>query len=142
MKEVSLSTRRGCWPTGPSKGEIVSWVRCHRGEEVCGLLGKDSTGELHFVGLHNSTGLPNHCEITRKEWSRVLECLRIRGWEPVAFVHSHLGPPVPSATDLENSHGSDLPWVIVSSAGEGIAALASAQVNHRDGDFSFFAIHI
>jgi len=129
-----------CWIIGRSRRELAHWIRSKPGQEVCGLLAQESNGERRFVGIRNSTGMANHCEITRDEWDRALGCLQVRGWEPLAFVHSHLGWAEPSATDIENSRSCDLPWIIVSVVDKDIVAPAYAQLHHDAGDLRFFPI--
>jgi proteasome lid subunit RPN8/RPN11 len=99
-------------------GEALAWVAAWQREagsrEVCGLCAVDGLGELRLLPLTNQAGLPGAFEISRSEEAVVRVAAAQRGWEIVAFLHTHPHhAPEMSQRDAIAFERDTVPWIIV-----------------------------
>jgi proteasome lid subunit RPN8/RPN11 len=93
---------------------VVGWQRKAGSKEVCGLCAVDQSGEQRMLLLANHAGLANEFEVSRSEEEVARAAARERGWEIVAFVHTHPDhAPKMSAHDTRCFERDTFPWIIV-----------------------------
>ena len=106
--------------------EIILQAQSELPNECCGLLlGRIEREESEVLGrvlrrwpLVNALASPRAFESEPRGMFEAEKARRREGLEILAIYHSHpSSPPVPSATDLERSHGADVVNLIVSLAG-------------------------
>lgn len=83
--------------------------------EVCGILGGLNFAISAIYRMTSTDASAKHFRMDPREHANVMEDLRRRGLEMVAFYHSHpAGPPHPSAEDVRLAFYPDVITVIVS----------------------------
>ena len=83
--------------------------------EVCGILGGLNYAISAIYRMTNTDASAKHFRMDPREHANVMEELRRRGLEMVAFYHSHpAGPPHPSAEDVRLAFYPDVITVIIS----------------------------
>jgi proteasome lid subunit RPN8/RPN11 len=93
---------------------VIAWQRAAGLMEVCGFCAIDDGGRQHLMRLTNNAGLPDAFEISRSEELVVRKAAEQRGWEIVAFLHTHPDDsPAMSARDAQCFARESLPWIII-----------------------------
>jgi proteasome lid subunit RPN8/RPN11 len=88
-------------------------------QEVCGLCAADASGAHHFLALTNHALDPWSFETSTNDEAILRSILVRRGWQIVAFVHTHIGSSVEMSEQDTRSYRRDiLPWIIVAIDGE------------------------
>lgn len=83
--------------------------------EACGLVAGNDVRTKHLYPVENIRRSPIAYEMDPVEQLRAMIDLEQRGWELIAIYHSHPnGPPVPSATDVEQAYYPESAHVIIS----------------------------
>jgi proteasome lid subunit RPN8/RPN11 len=93
---------------------VIAWQRSAGAREVCGLCAVDQHDEQHVLVLTNHGGLRDQFAVSRSEEEVVRRAAAQRGWEIVAFVHTHpRDTPEMSPRDARGFERDTLPWIIV-----------------------------
>jgi proteasome lid subunit RPN8/RPN11 len=99
---------------GEALARVAAWQREAGSREVCGFCAVDCLGELRLLRLTNQAGLPGAFEISYSEEAVVRVAAAQRGWEIVAFLHTHPHhAPEMSQRDARAFERDTLPWIIV-----------------------------
>jgi proteasome lid subunit RPN8/RPN11 len=93
---------------------VVAWQRAAGFEEVCGLAAIDELCRQRVIRLTNHSGLADAFEVSRSEEEVMRVAAAQRGWEIVAFLHTHPrhGPEM-SVRDASSFARDTLPWIII-----------------------------
>lgn len=99
---------------GDALTTVVAWQRAAGSQEVCGLCAVDEFGGQRVIRLTNRAGLAGAFEVSRSEEQVVRAAAAQRGWEVVAFLHTHPHhAPEMSPSDARCFQRDTLPWVII-----------------------------
>lgn len=94
--------------------QVVGWQRAAGSSEVCAFCAIDQFGEQHLLRLANHAGEPDAFEISNSEVDVARNAARQRGWEIVAFVHTHpQHAPELSPRDARSFARDTVAWIIV-----------------------------
>lgn len=93
---------------------VMAWQRAAGPLEVCALCAVDRFGVQHLFRLTNHAGMIGSFEVSRVEEHIARSVAAEKGWEIVAFVHSHPHhAPDMSPRDARTFERDTLPWIIV-----------------------------
>ncbi|MFS8087121.1 MAG: Mov34/MPN/PAD-1 family protein [Acidobacteriota bacterium] len=93
---------------------VVAWQRAAGILEVCGYCAVDAFGKHHLIQLTNHAGRPDAFEISPLEEETAQLAARQRGWQIVAFLHTHPShSPDMSSRDALCFERDTLPWIII-----------------------------
>lgn len=97
-----------------SLATVIAWQRTAGSAEVCCFCAVDQFGVQHLMHLTNDAGLPDAFEISLSEVEVARMAANERGWEIVAFVHTHpTDPPDMSSRDARCFLRDTVPWIII-----------------------------
>jgi proteasome lid subunit RPN8/RPN11 len=86
--------------------------------EVCAFCVVDANGMQRIVSVANNSGSIGEFEISRSEDEAVSLAVAERGWQIVAFLHTHPeGVADMSPRDAQCFMRDSLPWIIVATLG-------------------------
>ena len=104
--------------THPIADEIVTHCLEGRPHEACGLLGAEDGEVVKVFRMTNTSASPVRYSLDPKEQFAVYKVLDEKGWDLGGVFHSHTRTAAyPSPTDVRMA-SEDVPYVIVSLAGE------------------------
>ena len=93
---------------------VVAWQRAAGSQEVCGLAAVDELCRQRVIRLTNHAGLADAFEVSRSEEEVMRAAAAQRGWEIIAFLHTHPHhAPEMSPRDAWCFARDTLPWIIV-----------------------------
>lgn len=93
---------------------VVGWQRTAGAHEVCALCAVDELGGQRILRLTNHAALAGSFEVSRSEEEVMRAAATQRGWEIVAFLHTHPHhTPEMSPHDARCFRRDTLPWIIV-----------------------------
>ncbi len=99
--------------TASQLAEIYTHLEAEKPNEACGLLGGQGGHVRRVYLVTNATPSPVRYSMEPGELIQAILDIEERGWELIGIFHSHLaGPPVPSATDIDEAYYPDSACVI------------------------------
>lgn len=88
--------------------EIVSHARAHAPKEACGVVAGREGRAVRVYPMRNADDSDTTYRFEDREQLRVFSEIEDRGWELMAFFHSHPATEAfPSPTDRARAHWSD-----------------------------------
>ena len=102
--------------------QILTHAQQHEHAESCGMISAASGKPAHYYAVKNIAEDPStHFEMEPKQQIAAMKHMREHSEDLLAIVHSHpMSPPVPSATDVQESGYPDAFYIIVSLNTKGV----------------------
>lgn len=88
--------------------EIVEHARAEAPQEACGVIAGQDGRPVHVYRMRNAERSPVVYRFEEREQLQVFNEIEARGWDLLAFYHSHTHTEAyPSPTDRARAHWSD-----------------------------------
>ena len=102
--------------------QILTHAQQHEHSESCGMISAASGTPAHYYAVKNIAEDPaTHFEMEPKQQIAAMKHMREHEEDLLAIVHSHpSSPPVPSATDVQETGYPDAYYIIVSLNTKGV----------------------
>jgi proteasome lid subunit RPN8/RPN11 len=114
--------------------ELLHHAQLSQDQEVCGLVGKDSSDEYFFYPIDNVAEEPSTRFLMAPEQQlNAMKEINNKDQELFAIYHSHpTAPAIPSATDIELSAYPDTHYLIVSLNTKGVLEMRCFKLLHDE----------
>ncbi len=110
--------------------QILTHAQQHEHTEACGLISASGGKPAHYYAVRNIAPDPStRFEMEPKQQIAAMKHMREHGEALMAIVHSHpMSPPVPSASDMQQTGYPDAYYIIVSLNTRGVLEMRAYQV--------------
>ena len=110
--------------------QILTHAQQHEHTEACGLISASGGSPAHYYAVRNIASDPStRFEMEPKQQIAAMKHMREHGEELMAIVHSHpMSPPVPSASDIQQTGYPDAYYIIVSLNTRGVLEMRAYQI--------------
>jgi proteasome lid subunit RPN8/RPN11 len=110
--------------------QILTHAQQHEHTEACGLISASGGTPAHYYAVRNIASDPStRFEMEPKQQIAAMKHMREQGEELMAIVHSHpMSPPVPSASDMQQTGYPDAFYIIVSLNTRGVLEMRAYQI--------------
>jgi proteasome lid subunit RPN8/RPN11 len=114
--------------------ELLHYAQLSQQKEVCGLVGKDASGDYSFYPVKNVADDPStRFLMAPEEQLNTMTTMRSNKQELFAIYHSHpTAPAIPSATDIELASYPDAHYLIVSLNTKGVLEMRCFKLLHDE----------
>ena len=110
--------------------QILTHAQQHEHTEACGLISASAGKPAHYYAVKNIAADPSaHFDMEPKQQIAAMKYMREHGEELMAIVHSHpTSPPVPSASDMQQSGYPEAYYLIVSLNTKGVLEMRAYRI--------------
>lgn len=114
--------------------ELLHYAQLSNDQEVCGLIGKNSTDDYTFYPVNNVAEEPStRFLMAPEEQINAMKKINNDGQMLFAIYHSHpTAPAIPSVTDIELASYPDAYYLIVSLNTKGVLEMRCFQLLHDE----------
>ncbi|PHS73678.1 MAG: hypothetical protein COB22_00260 [Cycloclasticus sp.] len=114
--------------------ELLHCAQLSQQQEVCGLVGKSTSGDYAFYPVQNVAEEPNtRFLMAPEEQLNAMTTMRNNKQDLFAIFHSHpTAPAIPSATDIELTAYPDAHYLIVSLNTKGVLEMRCFKLLHDE----------